>query len=94
VSSRYDASPKQTYVSPDGVTVTYKAPRVLPLAAGTSDATTTIGVGEVNRLDLVANRTLRNPLLAWKLADANDAMDPFDLCARAGARIDVPGAGL
>jgi hypothetical protein len=91
---RYEKSPKQTYVSPGGTTVVYLAPRMLSLTPAATTATTRIGDGEINRLDLVANRTLGNPLLAWRIADVNNAMNPFDLCGTAGRRIDVPGTGL
>jgi hypothetical protein len=91
---RYESSPKQTYISPGGMTIVYLAPRMLSLAPPASTATTRIADGEVDRLDLVANRTLGNPLLAWRIADVNNAIDPFGLCATAGRRIDVPGTGL
>jgi hypothetical protein len=90
---RYEGSATQTYVSPGGITVTYLALR-MPPAPAPAGATTTIAVDEVNRLDLVAYRTLHNALLAWRIADANEAMNPFELCAQAGTLINVPGAGL
>lgn len=49
---------------------------------------------EVDRLDLVANRTLRDPLQAWRIADANTAMDPLALTRRAGATLQIPGSPL
>lgn len=92
-AGRYGSSRQGAYVSPNGVRVTYLIPRMLPLA-GAPAGRTAIAPGEVHRLDLVANRTLSNPLLAYRLADANDAMNPFDVCASAGKVINVPGAGL
>jgi hypothetical protein len=92
MSGRYDKSEKLTYDG-DGTRVTYLAPRILPTAPPAA-ATTTIQRDEQHRLDLVANRTLGNPELAWQIADANDAMDPFDLCDHTGQTIDLPGSSL
>ena len=90
MAGRYQASQQLSYTSPDGVTVTYLAPRVLPSGASGGTATTAVGGGEVGRLDLVAYRTLGNALLAWQLADANDTMDPFELVASAGQTMALP----
>jgi nucleoid-associated protein YgaU len=44
-------------------------------------------VKQSDRLDLIAARTLGDPLLFWRIADANDAMNPFDLLTRRALRI-------
>lgn len=93
VTGRYTASKTETYVSPNGVAVTYLQPRMVP-SAPRATATTNVAQGEIHRLDLIAHRTLGNPLLAWRIADANGAMDPFELCGTPGATIDVPGPSL
>ncbi len=36
-------------------------------------------VGQSDRIDLIAYRTLGRPELWWRIADANDALDPFAL---------------
>jgi hypothetical protein len=90
MAGRYQASQQLSYTSPDGVTVTYLAPRILPPGAAAGAARTAVGAGEVGRLDLVAYRTLGNALLAWQLADANDAMDPFELVASAEQTMALP----
>jgi len=36
-------------------------------------------IGDGERLDQLANRTVGDPLLYWKLADANNAMNPYSL---------------
>ena len=92
MAGRYDGSPRLTYQA-NGVIVDYVAPRTLPMAPTTA-AVTTVRPEEVNRLDQIAQRTLANPLLAWTIADANNAMDPFDLCAAPGAVVALPAAGL
>ncbi len=94
MAGRYQASEQLTYTSPDGVTVTYLAPRILP--AGSSLAgqdRAAVGAAEVGRLDLVAYRTLGAAPQAWQLADANDAMDPFELVAFSGQTMALPDTG-
>ena len=49
---------------------------------------------ELIRLDLIAYRTLQNAELAWRIADTNLAMDPFELCARAGIVLQLPASTL
>jgi hypothetical protein len=81
---RYDAS---------GRLVHYLGPRILPQGSAVSGATTTrVRAAEVHRLDLVAYRTLRSAEQAWRIADANDAMDPFELCERSGANLRLPSS--
>jgi len=77
-SSRYYNLSNLTYVDSDGNIIVYKQRRFLPLADDQpllAQVTVTAG----DRLDLIANRTLSNSLLFWKVADSNNAMNPFDL---------------
>jgi hypothetical protein len=96
-AGRYAGAKPAVYVSPAGVRVAYLPPRMLPQApsaAAPPPARTTVRDDERHRLDLVAHRTLRDPLLAWRLSDANVAMDPFALVDRTGTILAVPGLGL
>lgn len=43
-----------------------------------------------DRPDLLATRTLGNPLLYWRIADANAVTDPFELTDRPGERVAIP----
>lgn len=43
-----------------------------------------------DRLDLIAHRALGDPLQFWRICDANDAMNPFDLIAERGQSLRVP----
>ncbi len=92
MAGRYDSATRLTYVA-GGTIVNYLAPRILPMAPP-SLPVTQVRPAEVHRLDLIADRTLGNALLAWRIADANNAMDPFDLCAVAGAVLALPATGL
>ena len=47
-------------------------------------------VGDDDRLDLIAHRYLGDPLAAWRLADANAALDPSGLTATPGDLLVVP----
>ncbi len=93
MSGRYDGCEQLVHVTPRGTRVPYLAARILPTAPPAA-ATTEVQPSERHRLDLVAYRTLGNAELGWRIADANDAMDPFELCARAGMRLRLPGSPL
>ena len=43
-----------------------------------------------DRLDLIAARTLGDSQLFWRICDACDAMNPFDLIAEQGRALRVP----
>jgi len=47
-------------------------------------------VREGDRLDLLAYRNLGSPEQYWRIADANDAMDPEELLAEPGHRLRIP----
>jgi hypothetical protein len=91
MAGRYQGSKQLSYSSPQGVTVAYLQPRVLPSGSPPGTVRTSVGAAEVGRLDLVAYRTLGSALQAWQLADANNAMDPFELAAFAGQTVALPG---
>ncbi|HWT95335.1 MAG TPA: hypothetical protein VN238_20230 [Solirubrobacteraceae bacterium] len=93
--SRYATSAKLERCGPDGQTVRYLAPRILPQPATVAGGTSTqVRADEVDRLDLVAARTLRDAQQAWRIADANTAMDPLALTRRSGATLQLPGSPL
>ena len=88
-SSRYHGLPVLTCTAPTGQTIPYVARRFCP-QGDTLPVLAEALVGDRDRLDLVAARTLGNALLAWRIADANDAMDPADLTAEPGRRLRIP----
>ena len=94
-AGRYAASKRLVLKTDDGAAVAYLAVRLLPAGATVAGhETTAVRPGETHRPDLLAWRTLRDPLLAYRIADANDAMDPLSLCNRADAVLDLPGSEL
>ncbi|MFC8681521.1 LysM domain-containing protein [Microbacterium ureisolvens] len=96
-TSRYHGLEVATLDLPDGRTVSYVRRRFLPQGASLPLlAEVTVAQGE--RIDLVAHRTLGDPLAYWRICDANDAMDPQALARDAGERparllrVPLPGA--
>jgi hypothetical protein len=79
---------------PDGREAVYKRRRFLPRGAA-MPLLVEVSVTEGDRLDLITARTLGDPEHFWRVADANTAMNPFDLTAEIGRilRVAVPQAG-
>jgi len=73
----------------DGREVAYKRRRFLPQGRAMTLLATAV-VGQDDRLDLVSARTLGDPLAWWRIADANDAMDPSELVAVPGRALRIP----
>ena len=93
--SRYAASRQLTRPDGSGRFVKYLAIRILPLGESVAGpAVTQVQANEVNRLDLIAFRTTGTVNQAWRIADANDAMDPFALCDTPGSLVKLPGSAL
>jgi len=90
-SSRYYSLETATFTLPDGRIVAYKRRRFLPRGEG-MDLLMEVTVTEGDRLDLIAFRTLGDPEIFWRICDANDAMNPFDLVAdgEIGRQLRVP----
>ena len=88
-NSRYHAVEDTIYASADGERIAYKRRRFLPRGE-TIPALTEVVVGMGDRLDLIANRTLGDPLQFWQVCDANNCLNPFDLTREVGTRLRVP----
>lgn len=91
-TSRYAGLPKLTYTTPDGRVIVYLSRRFVPQPGSIpSQGQVTVQQSEHDRLDLVTARTpIRQPELFWRIADANEAMNPFDLTRPAGRTLRVP----
>ncbi len=86
--SRYHGIPTAQVVLPDGRTVVYVQRRFLPPPEHFAPLqTVTVAAGD--RLDNLAARYFGDPLLAWRIADANRAMQPEVLVARVGATLAI-----
>jgi hypothetical protein len=94
-TGRYANCAPLTRQEPSGRVVNYLATRILPLGDATAGPNATqVRANEVDRLDMIANRALGDPLQAWQIADANDAIDPFALCRSPGRMLKLPASTL
>lgn len=88
-TSRYHTLPLHYHVDAEQRTIAYVARRILPQPEGMAVlARVTSRAGD--RLDQYAARTLGNPTLFWRIADANNALDPMALTAVPGRELVVP----
>lgn len=87
-TSRYYSLEDAIYTDKHGHHTTYKRRRFLP--QGTQlPLLTEVTVMTGDRLDLIAARTLRAPDNFWRICDANNAMNPFDLTEQVGTVLRV-----
>jgi hypothetical protein len=87
-TSRYDKLETATFELADGRVVSYKRRRFLP-QGGQMPLLAEVTVTEGDRLDLITARTLGDPEHFWRVADANNSMNPFELAAEVGRRLRV-----
>lgn len=88
-TSRYVTLATSTFKLDDGTEVSYVLRRFVPNAASLQiiGQTTTV---QGDRMDSVTTRTLGDPLSFWRIADANEAMDPFDLVDEIDRTLNIP----
>lgn len=88
-TSRYARLPVLTLEREGRDPLPYVARRFVP--AGSSLQTLAeVPVQSDDRPDLITSRTLGDPLQFWRVADANDVLDPGELTDEPGQRIRVP----
>jgi hypothetical protein len=92
-NSRYYSLKTLTVETPEGIPIPYKARRILPRGE-LMPQLAQVTVVEGDRLDLITSRLLSDPEQFWRVADANNAMDPLDLTRQPGSvlRIGLPQA--
>ena len=91
-ASRYAGTVVETVVDGDGTEHRYLTRRFVP-PVGTNPLARHLVVSG-DRLDLLAQRYYGDPLLSWRICDANRALDPGDLTATAGDVLTVPTPDL
>jgi len=91
--SRYHELEDLHYVAHGQRTIVYKSRRFLSRDERRPAMWEAV-VKDSDRPDLLAARTLQQPDLFWRVCDANDVMNPFELTERSGRRIRIhlPGA--
>jgi hypothetical protein len=88
-TSRYYAIETAVHVAHDGREIVYKRRRFLPQGENMPLLGEAV-VAQGDRLDLITARTLGVPEAFWRVADANNAMSPFDLTEEPGRRLRIP----
>jgi len=88
-TSRYARLPVLTWYAPDATPVVYVSRRFLPRADTLSLLGETAARSD-DRPDLVTARTLGDPTMFWRVADANGVMDPADLVDAPGRVLRIP----
>lgn len=90
-NSRYYRIATAIYTDTDGREIVYLRRRFLPHGAA-MPLLAEIEVTGADRLDLIATNAFGDPEQFWRMCDANDAMNPFDLTLEIGrlSRVAVP----
>jgi hypothetical protein len=92
-ASRYAPIETAIMVMPDGRRVAYVRRRFLPQGRALPTLVE-VAVEQSDRLDLITGRTLGDPEHFWRVCDANNAMNPFELTAEEAVgrflRVPVP----
>jgi hypothetical protein len=87
-SSRYHGGETATFERADGVTIIYLRRRFLPpVSQRPASQEHRVVVGD--RLDNLAALYLGDPLLFWRIAEANNAMQAESLTARPGRLLRI-----
>jgi hypothetical protein len=87
-TSRYYQLETVTYTDEHMQLIAYKRRRFLPQGMK-MPLLTEVSVMDGDRLDLIAARTLGASEQFWRVCDANNAMNPFDLTAEIGTILRV-----
>ncbi len=88
-TSRYYALENTTLTSPDGRVIAYKRRRFLP-DGNDMRLLVEVSVTEGDRLDSITARTLGDPEQFWRICDANNTMNLFDLTTKPGRVLRIP----
>ncbi|MEV7866256.1 hypothetical protein AB0P17_09180 [Streptomyces sp. NPDC088124] len=91
--SRYHDVEIGVHIQADGTEVRYAKRRLLPALDTAENATAPHVVSSGERPDHLGQRYFGDPGQWWQIADANPVLDPRELTAEPGRRIDVPLPG-
>ncbi len=87
--SRYFNLETATVTAVDGRVLRYVKRRFLP-QGDDMPLLVEVTITDGDRPDLITARSLGDPQQFWRVADANNAMNPFDLTIEPGSLIRVP----
>lgn len=88
-TSRYANLEPTELTTPEGRVVRYARRRFLPQGEQLP-LLVEVTVTQGDRLDLIAVNTLNDPEQFWRICDANNTMNPFDLLDEPGRTLRVP----
>jgi hypothetical protein len=86
--SRYYGLAVARITRPDGTTISYVGRRFIPPASSFA-VLQRHRVLQGERVDVLAGQAYGDPLLYWRLCDANQALAPEDVTAKPGAFINI-----
>ena len=90
--SRYYSLETTSHTRADGREIVYVKRRFLPQGSSLR-LLTEVNPIDGDRLDLIAARTIGDAEQFWRICDANDAMNPFDMIEPGETlRVAIPGA--
>lgn len=84
--SRYEKVKDAQINTAEGRIINYKAIRFIPETKAIQMHT----VSQGDRLDLISQKYYKDPLLFWRICDANITMLPDELLEETGTRILIP----
>ncbi len=85
--SRYSPVPDAIYTHPSGRQITYKRLRTFPTGVPVERLHV---VADGDRFDLVSYTYYHDPLLFWRICDANRGFWPGDLLIQPGRQLSIP----
>ena len=88
-TSRYNALENVTLTTPAGRNTIYKKRRFLPQGENIP-LLVEVTVIENDRLDMITARILGDSEQFWRICDANNTMNPFDLTTKPGRVLRIP----
>ncbi|MFZ4506494.1 MAG: hypothetical protein ACOYON_02210 [Fimbriimonas sp.] len=90
--SRYQNVETVNFVHPDGTILAYKKRRFLP----SLDVETLLEIApeQGDRLDQLSAQILGDPLQFWRICDANETLNPYELVIETGRTFRVPKPGF
>jgi hypothetical protein len=91
-TSRYSRVGRLVHTGADGRKVLYLVRRLPPQPEAVA-VLSSVPVTEDTRLDTLAYRFFGDPKQSWRIADANAALDPFELIAEPGRHLRIPRPG-
>lgn len=90
VEGRYAGLGTEVLDLEDGSRVIYRSRRMVPAQERIGGRQTFDATHMPERIDLVAAQTLGDAFQFWRICDANEAMNPFDVVAERAGTLRIP----